>query len=88
MGHELRPPAADYLRDGIYELRAKHIRVQYRILYLFSGKDITVLTHAITKDDDQVPSMEIERAIKRKKQFEIDPVVHTYVEELRDDNNK
>ena len=25
-GYELRPPAADYLRDGIYELRAKHVR--------------------------------------------------------------
>ena len=24
MGHELRRPSADYLRDGIYELRAKH----------------------------------------------------------------
>jgi ribosome-binding protein aMBF1 (putative translation factor) len=29
-GYELRRPAADYLRDGIYELRAKHIHVQYR----------------------------------------------------------
>jgi hypothetical protein len=26
-GYELRRPAADYLRDGIYELRAKQIRV-------------------------------------------------------------
>jgi len=24
LGHELRRPEADYLRDGIYELRAKH----------------------------------------------------------------
>lgn len=34
-GHELRRPAADYLRDGIYELRAKQGRVQCRILYFF-----------------------------------------------------
>ncbi|MDJ0617453.1 MAG: hypothetical protein QNJ63_12035 [Calothrix sp. MO_192.B10] len=27
-GYELRRPAADYLRSGIYELRAKHRRVQ------------------------------------------------------------
>jgi hypothetical protein len=27
-GYELRRPAADYLRDGIYELRAKHVHVQ------------------------------------------------------------
>lgn len=31
-GYELRRPAADYLRDGIYELRAEHVRVQFRIL--------------------------------------------------------
>jgi ribosome-binding protein aMBF1 (putative translation factor) len=34
-GHELRRPHADYLRDGIYELRAKRGRVNYRVLYFF-----------------------------------------------------
>jgi hypothetical protein len=28
LGHELRRPAADILRDGIYELRAKQGHVQ------------------------------------------------------------
>src|SRR3989440_5086668 len=37
-GHELRRPAADYLRDGIYELRAKQGHVQYRILYFSRPK--------------------------------------------------
>ena len=37
LGHELRRPAADYLRDGIYELRAKQGHVQYRLLYFFHG---------------------------------------------------
>ena len=27
LGHELRRPLADFLRDGIYELRASHQRV-------------------------------------------------------------
>jgi hypothetical protein len=38
-GHMLRRPAADYLRDGIHELRAKANRVQYRMpaLYLSLG---------------------------------------------------
>ena len=35
-GYELRRPAADFLRDGIYELRAKQGHVQYRILYFLS----------------------------------------------------
>jgi len=44
-GHELRRPAADFLRDGIYELRAKQGHVQYRILYFFHGRNVTVLAH-------------------------------------------
>lgn len=40
-GHELRRPEADYLRDGIYELRASYQGVHYRMLYFFSrsGRD-------------------------------------------------
>jgi hypothetical protein len=34
-GHELQRPLADYLRDGIYELRGKFGSVNYRILYFF-----------------------------------------------------
>ncbi|MEM7761873.1 MAG: type II toxin-antitoxin system RelE/ParE family toxin [Cyanobacteria bacterium P01_A01_bin.40] len=48
-GHELRRSIADYLRDGIYELRAKHRNVQYRIFYYFEGQDVVVLSHAIVK---------------------------------------
>lgn len=80
-GYELRRPAADYLRDGIYELRAKHIHVQYRILYFFQGQNVAVLAHAITKEEEQVPDIDIDRAIQRKKQFEVSPEVHTYAEE-------
>jgi phage-related protein len=81
-GYELRRPAADYLRDGIYELRAKHVHVQYRILYFFYGQNVAILAHAITKNTDQVPVEEIERAMKRKQLFEENPKIHTYVEEV------
>jgi phage-related protein len=76
-GHELRRPAADYLRDGVYELRAKQGRVQYRILYFFHGRQIAILAHALTKEDD-VPIVEIEKAIRRKRLFESNPKEHTY----------
>lgn len=75
---------ADYLRDGIYELRAKHLRAQYRILYFFSGQNVAILAHAITNDEDRVPDTEMERAIQRKTQLEANPAVHTYVEETED----
>jgi len=76
-GHELRPPAADYLRDGIYELRAKQGQVQYRLLYFFHGRQVAILAHGLTKED-KVPAADIERAIKRKRQFEKNPKAHTY----------
>lgn len=88
LGYELRRPAADYLRDGIYELRAKHVRVQYRILYFFHGKNIAILTHAMTKEESQVPVNEIDRAIQRKVLFEASPKIHTYVEEDENGGNE
>jgi hypothetical protein len=76
-GHELRRPAADYLRDDIYELRAKQGHVQYRILYFFHERQVAILAHSLTKEDT-IPPVEIERAIKRKKLFESNPKKHTY----------
>jgi phage-related protein len=35
VGHELRRPEADFLRDGIYEIRVSLQGVHYRILYFF-----------------------------------------------------
>lgn len=79
-GHELRRPAADFLRDGVYELRAKQGHVQYRILYFFHGRNVAVLSHSLTKEDS-IPAVEIERALKRKRQFEQNLEKHTYAED-------
>lgn len=81
-GHELRRPAADYLRDGIYELRAKHGRVQYRMLYFFHGRNIAVLAHAMIKSGSAVPKIEIQRALTRKQEFEQRPAAHTFEMEI------
>jgi phage-related protein len=79
-GHELRRPAVEFLRDGIYELRAKQGHVQYRILYFFHNRNVAVLSHSITKEDS-IPPVEIERALKRKRQFEQNPEKHSYAED-------
>jgi hypothetical protein len=76
-GHELRRPVADFLRDGIYELRPSYQGVHYRILYFFTGRSVAVLSQGITKEG-AVPDVEINRAIERKKRFEADPKAHTY----------
>lgn len=78
-GHALRRPEADYLRDGIHELRIRHGRVNYRILYFFHGQNVVVLAHGLTKETE-VPEAEIERAIRRKMTFEANPKDHTWEE--------
>jgi phage-related protein len=79
-GYELRRPAADFLRNGVYELRAKHVRVQYRILYFFHGQNVVVLAHAIVKEEDRVPDIDIERAIAQRELFTTNPETYTYLE--------
>jgi hypothetical protein len=82
-GHQLRRPAADYLRDGIYELRAREGGVNYRILYAFHGQEIAILLNSMTKED-RVPPNEIERALERLKRFREAPSRHTCRKELPD----
>lgn len=79
LGHELRRPTADMLRDGIYELRARKGRVNYRLLYFFHGRHVAIVAHALTKED-VVPPREIDRALERKQAFEANPEKHTYTE--------
>ena len=81
MGHELRRPEADLLRDGIYELRARLGTVNYRVLYFFHGRNIAVLAHAITKEQE-IPNTQINRALERKRIFVGNPAAHTFIEGL------
>ncbi|MGH8066494.1 MAG: type II toxin-antitoxin system RelE/ParE family toxin [Candidatus Entotheonellia bacterium] len=79
LGHELRRPEADYLRDGIYELRVSLQGLNYRMLYFFHGLSVTVVSHGITKER-RVPPREIDIAIQRKIRFAQNPYRHTYEE--------
>jgi phage-related protein len=79
LGHELRRPEADYLRDGIYELRVRVRRVNYRLLYFFHGNVAAVVSHGLVKERE-VPAKEIEAAVRRKQAFAKAPALHTYEE--------
>jgi phage-related protein len=81
LGHELRRPEADFLRDKIYELRINFQGINYRILYFFFQNQAVIISHGIIKDK-QVPTAEIEQAIKNKTKFEHNPELHTYSQEL------
>ncbi len=78
LGHELRRPEADYLEDGIYELRARQTGVNYRILYFFFAREAVVVSHGIMKQQAAVPSQEIKLARRRKRLFDANPKRHTY----------
>ena len=79
LGHELRRPEADLLRDGIYELRVGLQHVNYRILYFFHGRAAAVLAHALTKED-RVPGAALEAALARKRRYEQESKLHTFEE--------
>jgi phage-related protein len=76
----LRRPVADYLRDGIYELRVGLRGSNYRLLYFFHGRDMVIVSHGLIKER-VVPPKEIELAIHRHNDFARDPIRHTFVEE-------
>jgi phage-related protein len=76
LGHELRRPEADFLREGIYELRIGFQGGNYRILYFFHGNLTIVASHGLVKER-QVPPVEIDRAIGRMKRFVNNPAKHT-----------
>lgn len=77
-GNELQRPDADYLRDGIYELRVGLQGVNYRMLYFFHGTSAVVVSHGLVKER-RVPHLEIEKAVKRKRKFEQDPRRHIFI---------
>lgn len=79
LGHELRRPEADFLRDGICELRVGFAGQNYRMLYFFHKDVAAVLSHGLVKERG-IPAIEINRAVERKQRFEKDPRTHTYEE--------
>ena len=78
LGHELRRPEADFLRDAIHELRVRYGRVNYRMLYFFHER-MAVISHGLTKEK-VVPDTDIDLAITRKRKFAQNPQKHTYEE--------
>ncbi len=86
LGHGMRRPEADSLRDGIYELRIAFQGVQYRALYFFDGRAYAVLSHGLAKED-VVPPREIDLAVRRKALFAKDPEKYTYREDVNENED-
>src|SRR5438094_7763594 len=80
-GYELRRPHVDLLRDGIYELRIRKGRVNFRILFFYDGRNVVVLAHGLIKEK-AVPFEDIDRALGRKKRYMQNPLRHRAIEEV------
>ncbi len=71
-------PEAAYLREDIYELRARHQNLNLRMLYFFHGRTTVVVSHGLVKQRSRVPKQEIALAVRSKKSFEASPNMHTH----------
>jgi len=78
LGHELRRPEAEYLGDGLYELRAACLGVRYRMIYFFHEREVVVVTHGFAKQQSRVPAGEIRLAVRRRRLVESDIQAHTF----------
>ena len=67
-GPDLPRPYADTLRDKIRELRVPYGKLQWRVLYFFDDKRV-VLTHGFLKKTQAVPAEEIDRALRRMRDW-------------------
>lgn len=75
-GRDARRPHVDYLRNGIYELRARHRNANYRILFFYGSEVVAVAAHGLTKEAT-IPQQDIDIAIERKKIYEANTERHT-----------
>jgi hypothetical protein len=75
LGHELRRPEADLLRDGIYELRAS---LQASTTGFSISSTVRLRRSWLMEivKERAVPPKEIDRAIERKRRFEANPAKH------------
>ena len=62
LGNNLRRPDVDYLEDGLYELRVRVVKKQYRFIFFYHNQRIIVVTHGFLKKTSAVPQTEIKLA--------------------------
>ena len=69
LGNTARRPLVDYLEDGIYELRARRFKKQFRVLYAFAGKHTILLLTGFVKKTKSVPARRLKKAKALRKDY-------------------
>ena len=59
----------DYIREGVYELRAEYEGNIYRIFFCFDEGNIVILFNGFQKKTQKTPENEIRKAIKLKDEY-------------------
>lgn len=67
-GPQLKRPYADFVEDGIYELRPRYRNLRSRFLYFFHNKQI-IITHGFLKKTDEVPVEEKNKAFNLRTEW-------------------
>lgn len=67
-GYQLHRPHADYLKDGIYELRIPVKNKQFRLLYFYFYQDKIIISHGVQKEA-KVKASDIEKAKKNRADY-------------------
>jgi phage-related protein len=67
-------PSTEYLKklrgtDGLWEIRAQHRGNAYRLISFFDGPRVVVVLTAFAKKTDRVPSLELEVAHRRRRDY-------------------
>ena len=81
LGHELRRPESDYLRNGIHELRIRLGSINYRLLYFYHARSTAVLVRGLTKES-RVPSVDLDRAVRSQAAYITNPDAHSFKGEI------
>lgn len=68
-GTQLKKPHADYLKDGIWELRTQQSNNIARILYFTVSGQKIILLHGFVKKTQKTPPAELNKAINNKKDY-------------------
>ena len=68
-GENLSANMSGLLKDKIFELRTKHKNRITRSLYFFTIGKLIVFTHGFIKKTEKTPTIEIEKAIKFRKNY-------------------
>ena len=70
LGPQLRGEEAEYIRDGLFELRTQFGSDITRIFYFFFVGRKIVVTSGFIKKSQKTPRREIERALRCKRDWE------------------